>query len=282
MRVAETPCVARDERLALVVEQHDGEHLVVDQAAQQLPNALEQRAKIENRRQLNGNLVQNLKRARLARYARVEPRVLNGLRYARRRKREQVQMLGLEVAGLLALNVHHADEPVLGDQRKRQFRPHVGVGWDVVLRLGHVVQQHGLASKRHLAHDALAHGHAHALSLRRVADLETHAQLVGAFVEQQDGKDAVVDDRANELRGAIEQRLQVERGVESVGELEQISRVNRLNARVYRVEMRDLGGAVVALELGRLGARDWELSGHAVEGKDSKGGEQGTRERGNK
>ena len=39
VRVAEAPGVARDERLAFLVEQHDGEHLVVDEAAQKLADA---------------------------------------------------------------------------------------------------------------------------------------------------------------------------------------------------------------------------------------------------
>ena len=49
-----------------------------------------------------------------------------------------------------------------------------------------------------------------------VADLEAHSQVVGAVVEQQDGEDAVIDDRAHQLRGALEQCLQVERGVQRV------------------------------------------------------------------
>ena len=37
VRIAEAPCVARDQRLPLFVEQHDGEHLVVDEPAQSWP-----------------------------------------------------------------------------------------------------------------------------------------------------------------------------------------------------------------------------------------------------
>ena len=36
LRIAEAPGVARDERLAFFVEKHDGEHLVVDEAAEEL------------------------------------------------------------------------------------------------------------------------------------------------------------------------------------------------------------------------------------------------------
>ena len=75
-------------------------------------------------------------------------------------------------------------------------------------------------------------GNAHALDLRRVADLEAHAQVVGAVVEQEDGEDAVVDDGAHQLGGAVEQGLQVERGVERVGQLHQVGHVGRLHADV--------------------------------------------------
>ena len=74
-----------------------------------------------------------VERLRLAGDARVEPGVLNGLGNARRGEREQVQVLGAKVAGLLAFQVHHADQPVLGDQRHRQLGAHIGIGGDVDL-----------------------------------------------------------------------------------------------------------------------------------------------------
>ena len=97
VRVAESPRVARDQRLAFLVEQHDGEHLVVDQPAQELADALQQRIEIEDRGQLDGDLVQHRQGLRLARDARVEARILNRLRDARGGQGEQVQVLGAEV-----------------------------------------------------------------------------------------------------------------------------------------------------------------------------------------
>ena len=61
MRVAEAPCVAGDERLAFFVEQHDGEHLVVDEAAQELADLGEQRIEIEDRGELGGDFVEDLR-----------------------------------------------------------------------------------------------------------------------------------------------------------------------------------------------------------------------------
>ena len=179
MRIAEAPGVAGDERFALVIEQHDGEHLVVDEAAQQLADAFEQGIEIEDRGELSGDLVEHGEGLRLARDAGVEARVFDGLGDARGGEREQVQVLRAEVVGLLALEVHDADEAVFGDERNGEFGAHVGVGGDVVFDGGDVVEQDGLACEGDLADDAFAEREAHALDFGRVADLEAHAQIVG-------------------------------------------------------------------------------------------------------
>ncbi len=49
-----------------------------------------------------------------------------------------------------------------------------------------------------------------------MADLEAHAQVVGPFVQQQDGEDPVVDDGAHQVRGAMQQGLQIEGGIQGV------------------------------------------------------------------
>ena len=46
--IAEAPCVAGDEALAFFIEQHDGEHLIVDEAAEKLAYALEKGIEIED------------------------------------------------------------------------------------------------------------------------------------------------------------------------------------------------------------------------------------------
>ena len=161
---------------------------------------------------------------RLAGDARVEARVLDGLRDARCGEGEQVQVLGLKKSGCFALEIHDADEAVFGDERNGEFGADVGVGGDVVFDCGDVVEQHGLTCERDLADDAFAERKAHAFGFGRVADLEAHAEVLRAVVEQEDGKDAVGNDGANELGGAIEEGLQVERGVERVGDLGEVTR----------------------------------------------------------
>ena len=148
-------------------------------------------------------------------------------------------MLRLEVIRLLRLDIDDANHAVLGDQRHRQLRAHVGISVDVVFRSGDVVHQLCLAALRHLAHNALPHADAHPLDLRLVPDLEAHAQIVGAVVDQQNGEDAVVDDRTDQGCGVFKKRLEVERGVQRVGQADQEFRLQRIDVH--------LGGALRCL-----------------------------------
>ncbi len=237
MTVAEAPGVAGDEGFAFLVEQHDGEHLVVDEAAQKLADALEQRIEIENGGQLDGDLIEHFEGLRLARDASVEASVLNRLCDARRGERKDVKMLRTKESELLAFNIHYADEAIFGDEGNSEFGAHVGIGGDVKVRGGDVVEENGLAGERNLANHAFADGNAGALDLRSMADLESHAQLMGALVQQEDGKDAVGDDGAHEFSGAAEEGLQVESGVERVGEAHEVGDISRLDAGVDGVEV---------------------------------------------
>ena len=92
-----------------------------------------------------------------------------------------------------------------------------------------------------------------------MADLEPHAQLVCAVVEQENGEDAVMDDGADQHGGAIEQGLQVQRGVERFSQLHQIGHVGRLYASVDGVKIGQciggFGRAVVAFKLGWFSRR---------------------------
>ncbi len=140
-----------------------------------------------------------------------------------------MQVFLREVIRLLGLDIDDADEAVSGDERHGQLGADVGIGIDVIRRLGDVVHQHGLAVLRHFADDSLPHADAHTLDFRLVADLETHAEVVGAIVDEQDREDAVVDDGAHQRRGALEQGLQVEGGVERVGQADEELRLQRID-----------------------------------------------------
>jgi len=81
--VAEAPCIARDEGFALFVEEHDGEHLVVDEAAEELTDALEERAEIEDGGELDSDFVEDFEGLGLTGDAGVEAGVFDGLGDAR-------------------------------------------------------------------------------------------------------------------------------------------------------------------------------------------------------
>jgi len=180
---AESPAIAGDEGLTAVVEEHDGEHLVIDEAAEELTDTDEEGVEIEDGGELDGDFVQDLKGLRLAGDTGVEAGILNGLRDSGGGEGEDVEVLGAEVVGELALEVHDADEAIFGDEGDGELGADIGVGGDVVFVSGNVIEKDGLASEGDLADNALADGDSGALSLGGVADLKAHAEVVGAVVE---------------------------------------------------------------------------------------------------
>ena len=111
--------------LSSCVEQQNAEHLIIDQPAEQLRNALQQLVDVKNGRQLARDFIQQNQGARLARGARVQTRILDSDRHARSNQREQPLVLFGEVVGLWRLDINNADEPILDDQRNRQLRAYV-------------------------------------------------------------------------------------------------------------------------------------------------------------
>src|ERR1700733_8027325 len=162
-------------------------------------------------------------------------------------------MFRTEIADLIALQIHHTDEPVLHDQRNSEFGPNLGIGRDVVLVLRDIVKKNRLTGQSNLPDNAFAERKTHRLDLGSVPDLEAHAEIVRAIVQQEDGKNLVVNDGAYQLGGTAQQGLQIEGGVECIRHLYQVGEVRRLHADVERIEMRvrvlRIGRAVVALVL---------------------------------
>jgi len=183
MDCAESPAIAGDEGFTAVVEEHDGEHLVIDEAAEELTDTDEEGVEIEDGGELDGDFVQDLKGLRLAGDACVEAGVLDGLCDSGGGKGEDVEVLGAEVVGEFALEVHDADEAIFCDEGDGELGADIGVGGDVVFVSGNVIEKDGLASEGDLADYAFADGDSGALSLGGVADLKAHAEVVGAIVE---------------------------------------------------------------------------------------------------
>src|SRR5260370_11448243 len=128
-------------------------------------------------------------------------------------------MLEGEVGGGCGLEVDYADDLVLDEERDCEVGEDVGMGVDVVVSFGDVFDEEGFALQRGLADDAATKLDAHALDLAGVTDLEAHAEVFGAVVEEEDGEDFVVDDGADEVGYAVHEGVEVEGGVEGVGEL---------------------------------------------------------------
>ena len=122
-------------RCCAVVPQQDGEHLEVDDALQQLADALQQVVEVEDAGDLARDLVEHSQRLRLARDAGVEARVLDRDGHARGGEFQQALVFLGEVAALLGLEIDDADDAVLDDQRHRELGLHIGVGVDVVVDL---------------------------------------------------------------------------------------------------------------------------------------------------
>ena len=72
--------------------------------------------------------------------------------------------------------------------------------------------------KSSCSRDAAAELDAHALDLTGMTDLEAHAEVLRALVDEQDREYFVVDDGADEVGHPVHEGVEVEGGVERVGE----------------------------------------------------------------
>src|SRR5579863_8394461 len=131
-------------------------------------------------------------------------------------------MLFVEVVGLWRLDVNDADQSILDDQRDSQFGAHIGHGGNVTRVGGHVTHQNWFTTLGGNAGDPLADLDAETLGdLARVADLKAYAELLGLFIQQQNGKYFIINDLAHQLRHAVQSGVQIERGVDHVRHFEQ-------------------------------------------------------------
>ena len=110
------------ELLVALVPQQDGEHLVVDDALEQLADALEKVVEVEDAGDLARDLIEHGEGLGLAGDAGVEAGVLDGDGDARGDELEQALMLGGEVAGDLGLDIEDADDAIFYDRAGRRVR----------------------------------------------------------------------------------------------------------------------------------------------------------------
>jgi hypothetical protein len=247
-----------------VVPEEDGEHLEVDDALEEGSDALEEVVWVEDAGDLAGDFVKDGEGLGLAGDAGVEAGVLDGDCHAGGGELKQALVVLGEEGGGFGLEVEDADDLVFDDEGDGELGEDVGVGVDVVFDLVDVRDEHGFALKGGLAGDAAAELDADALDFGGVAGLEAHPELVGAVVDEKDGEDAVVDDGADEVGDAVHEGVEVEGGVESVGEAEEEVELEGVDAglRVHGVGMEEgAGGGVVAFEVMVGGGRGRGVKG---------------------
>src|SRR5882757_8605352 len=250
--LAEAGGEAMLEVLIAVVPEKDAEHLEVDDALEELGDAFEEIVGVEDAGDLAGDVVEDAEGLGLAGDAGVEAGVFDGDGHARGDKFKEALVFEGEVADGFGLEVEYADDFVLDDERDREFGADVGVGVDVVVGFGDVFDEEGFALERRLADDAAAELDAHALDFAGVTDLEAHAEIFGAVVEEEDGEDFVVDDGADEVGDTVHEGVEIEGGVEGVGELVEEVDLEGFNANFWvgGVGVKECGrsGAIVAFE----------------------------------
>ena len=258
------------ELLGALVPQEDGEHLVVDDALEEDADALEEIVEVEDAGDLAGDLVEDGEGLGLAGDAGVEAGVFDGDGHARGDEFEQALMVGGEEAGDLGLDIDDSDDFAFDDERDGELGADVGVGVDVVLDVlrgtyvGMRMDPRWRAAWPTMPRPSLD---AHALDLGGVAGLEAHPELVGAVVEEEDGEDAVVDDGADEVGDAVHQGVEVEGGVEGVGEASEEIRPEGARRGCWRTRGGFLAaGPVVAFEVCASGDRHggWWVFGVCV------------------
>ncbi len=207
--------------LLRLIEQQDAEHLVVNDLRKAVGDAFEQLVEVQDGGEFFADVEEQAEVAGLARHAGVEARVLDGDGDARGDDGEDAAVLFGEVAALGGLQVEHADDAVLDDERNCQLGAHARMRVDVAGEARHVGHEHGFTALGGAANHAFAHFDAQLFHVGRVADLEAHAQVLRLLVEQHDAEDFVVYGAAHEFGDAFEQRGEVERGVDRVDDLEQ-------------------------------------------------------------
>ena len=121
------------ELLAALVPEEDGEHLEVDDALEQVADALEEVVEVEDAGDLAGDLVEDGEGLGLAGDAGVEAGVFDGDGHAGGDELEEALVVGGEEGGVLGLDVDDADDLVFDDEGDGELGADVGVGVDVVL-----------------------------------------------------------------------------------------------------------------------------------------------------
>ena len=176
------------------IEQQNGKHLVVDDAGQQIGNALQQLIDVQDRGEFAADFGEQGQLPRLAGYARVEASVLDADRDAGGEQGEQALCSSLKAPGWSASTSITPMTLFLAMRGAASSERAPGAELMKFCLGGNVVDQHRLALLNCPSRNPLSDLNADAFGdLRRMTHLEAYSQFLGFFVQQQDGEDFVVD-----------------------------------------------------------------------------------------
>ena len=127
-----------------------------------------------------------------------------------------------EVVRLRRLDVNHADDPVLDDQRHRNFRAHVWNRRNITRVVGHIIDQDRFGALGRYPGNALANLDPHAIgNFVRVPHAEPEVEFLRFVIEQEDAKYLIINDFAHQFRDPTQSRVQVKRSVDHVRNFKQ-------------------------------------------------------------
>ena len=204
--------LAQDQLAALLVQQQDAEHLVVDHPLHHVGHAVQQLVEVEDGGRLLADLVQRGQEGRVPLGLAVEGRVLDGERQVARQHLESGAGLGVERALVRPLDVEDAHQPVAVHERDRELGPDPGRDRDVARVLGDVLDEHGLPRLGGGADDALTGTQPETPRDAGVVPDEVRGRQRAVRLGQEDVEDAVVDEPAQQAGDRGQELVRVQDG----------------------------------------------------------------------
>src|SRR5579871_1358562 len=148
---------------------------------------LQQILQVHDRRALLGDRVDRLQLTRPPPLEGIKVRILKGNGSLCRKQSEQVNLLPVEMVGLIALAIENADDIVPQHQRDGQFGPRCLGRADIAGIAADVWNIDGLLAENGCARDARVPFQPDTVGSPVPSDLCTHTQLLFLFINQEDG-----------------------------------------------------------------------------------------------
>ncbi len=196
--------------------------MIIHQALAQSADTPQQIIEHQHGTQLAADFVEQLKGAGLAQRAVVEPRIFNRHGDARGQHLQQIDVLIGEVIRRIGLQVHHANNAILQNERHRQLRLHSGNRFNIRGVAANIVHQDGALFERSAAHNAFANLNAEIFNhVFRMARARANAKLLRFLVQQENGEDLIINDATHQLGNALHQFIEIERRGDLLADLDE-------------------------------------------------------------